>query len=65
MEKTAARVQLEADGQAPQSVARAVNMTVKSAADDDEVDSTEIAKTLKAIQEESWQRLEWIDQDVS
>lgn len=47
--------------------ARAVNMTVKST-DGDETDlhgdMGETAKLLKAMREEPWQRLDWIDSEV-
>lgn len=47
--------------------ARAVNMTAKSA-DVDEMDlygdMSETAKLLRAMREEPWQRLAWIDSEV-
>ena len=47
-----------------ESEARAVNLAVKSI-DDEDLDMSEVGKTLKAIQEERWQSLEWIDEDVN
>jgi hypothetical protein len=49
--------------EAGESEARAVNLAVKSV-DDEELDMTDVGKTLKAMQEESWQRLDWVDEDV-
>ncbi len=50
--------------------AKDVNMAVKSTDKDEEEDDTygrmkETAKLLKAMRDEPWQRLKWIDQDVS
>ncbi len=49
--------------------AQAVNMAVKSAESNDDSDMyggmSETAKLLKAMRDEPWQRLAWIDQDVS
>lgn len=53
----------------PEREARAVNMAVKSAETNDELDMyggmSETRKLLIAIRDEPWQRLQWIDQDVS
>ena len=46
-----------------ESEARAVNMAVKST-DDEELDMGEVGKTLRTIQEESWQHLDWVDEEV-
>lgn len=49
--------------------AQAVNMAVKSAESNDDSDMyggmSETAKLLKAMRDEPWQRLHWVDQDVS
>ena len=49
--------------------AKAVNMAVKSADKDEDSDMyggmSETAKLLRAIRDEPFQRLKWIDQDVS
>lgn len=39
-------------------------MAVKSAFDDDEENTTDVAKELRVIEDEPWQRLEWIDEDA-
>ena len=62
-EKASSRAQREADNPAPESEARAVNMAAKST-DTEELDMSDIAKELREMQEEPWQRLEWIDEDV-
>lgn len=47
---------------------RAVNMAVKSTENNDELDMygamSETAKLLKAMRDEPWQRMSWVDQDV-
>lgn len=49
--------------------AQAVNMAVKSTENNDEFDMyggmSQTAKLLKDMRDEPWQRLDWIDQDVS
>lgn len=49
--------------------AQAVNMAVKSTENNDDLDMyggmSETAKLLKAMRDEPWQRLNWVDQDVS
>ena len=49
--------------------AQAVNMAVKSTENNDDLDMyggmSETAKLLKAMRDEPWQRLSWVDQDVS
>lgn len=62
-EKTTSRAQRDDDYVEPESEARAVNMTVKSS-DGEELDMSEIAKTLRAMQEEPWQRMSWVDEEV-
>ncbi|KAK4696554.1 hypothetical protein P7C71_g1378, partial [Lecanoromycetidae sp. Uapishka_2] len=51
----------------PEREARAVNMAVKSAETNDELDMyggmSETRKLLIAMRDEPWQRLQWIDQD--
>ena len=71
------KAELEAEARAEaraagRSEAKAVNLTVKSAEDNDDDDDEdfyggmrETAKLLTAMRDEPWQRLEWIDQDVS
>ena len=54
----------DAENPGPESEARVVNMAVKST-DSEELDMGHISKQLREIEEESWQRLEWIDEDVS
>ena len=63
-EKSSTRAQRDADHVQPESEARAVNMTVKSS-DGEELDMSATAKTLRAMQEEPWQRLSWVDEEVS
>ena len=63
LEKTKARAVRNGEGQQQESQARAVNMTVKKT-DDEELDMGEIGQTLRTMQAEKWQTLEWIDQDV-
>ena len=62
-ERHSSRIQREAENPAPESEARAVNMTVKSS-EDDELDMSVMAKSLKAIQAEPWQRLQYVDEEV-
>lgn len=62
-EKTSLRAQRDAANPPRQQETRAVQMTVKSA-DGDDMDVAETATTLKAAQEESWTRLEFIDTNV-
>ena len=59
-QKADARAGRDIEGE---SEPRAINLTVKST-DDEELEVGEIGKTLRAMQEEPWQRLEWVDQDV-
>ena len=63
-EKSSSRAQHDADYVQPESEARAVNMTVKSS-DGEELDMSETAKTLRAMQEEPWHRMSWVDEEVS
>ena len=64
LELSRARKLRDGEGHQPQETqARAVNMSVKKT-DDDELDMGEIGQTLRAMQAEKWQSLEWIDQDV-
>lgn len=52
---------------AVESEARAVNLTVKSSEGEDldmYGDMSETAKLLKAMREESWQHLAWVDSEV-
>lgn len=52
---------------AVESEARAVNLTVKPSEGDDldmYGDMSETAKLLKAMREEPWQHLSWIDSEV-
>lgn len=56
-----------AEDAAEEPQARAVNMTVKSTEVDDMDgygDTSETARLLKAMREEPWQRLGWIDSEV-
>lgn len=62
-EKASNRAMKEAENPAPESEARVVNMAVKST-DTEELDMGQVAKQLREIEEEPWQRLEWIDEDV-
>ena len=62
LQRTNTRAQRNGPSQEPE--ARAVNLAVKST-DDDELEVGEIGKRLREMQEEPWQRLEWVDQDVS
>ena len=62
-EKSLSRAQRELENPPPESEARAVNMTVKSS-DSDEFDVNEMTRTLKGMQEEPWQHLKWVDQEV-
>ena len=53
-----------------ESKAEDVNMTVKDTEDDEPQDDlyggmAETLKTLRAMAEEPWQRLQWVDSDVS
>ena len=48
-----------------QTEARAVQMTVKTTPDGDEIDMSQIATTLRVMQEENWTRLSYVDEDVS
>ncbi|MCJ1249852.1 hypothetical protein MMC30_007078 [Trapelia coarctata] len=56
------RATRDAENPAPESEARVVNMAVKST-DSEELDMGQISKQLREIEEEPWQRLEWIDED--
>ncbi|MCJ1327010.1 hypothetical protein MMC10_003676 [Thelotrema lepadinum] len=65
LELSRARKLRDGEGHQPQETqARAVNMSVKKT-DDDELDMGEIGQTLRAMQAEKWQSLEWIDQDTT
>ena len=64
-EKAATRAQRDAEDPPKKSEAQAVNMSAKSADDNEEMDKTDFGKKLRAIQEEPWQHLEWVDEDVS
>ena len=63
MQKADARALRSGEGQPQEAQARAINMTVKKT-DDDELEVGEIGKTLRSMQAEKWQSLDWIDQDV-
>ena len=54
----------DTDINAPEPEAKAVTMAVKGTEDEEELDMGEVAKTLRAMQEEPWQQLEWVDEDV-
>ncbi|SLM39461.1 DNA-directed RNA polymerase III subunit Rpc5 [Lasallia pustulata] len=60
--KTSSRAQQDPDYVYPESEARAVNMTVKSS-DGEELDMSETAKLLRAMQEEPWRRMSWVDEE--
>ena len=62
-EKLSTRAQHDTDDVPQETEARAVNMTVKST-DEEELDMSDIAKELREMQEEPWQYLDWIDEDV-
>jgi len=62
-EKASNRAMKDAENPAAESEARVVNMAVKST-DTEELDMGQVAKQLREIEEEPWQRLEWIDEDV-
>ena len=64
-EKAIARAQHDAEDPPKKSEAQAVNMTAKSTDDNEEMDRSDIGKKLRAMQDEPWQRLEWVDEDVS
>ena len=63
-DRASTRAQREAENPPPETEARAVNMAVKSN-DNEELDMGQVAKELRDIDEEPWQELEWIDEDVS
>ena len=48
----------------PEPGARAVNMTAQSA-DEEEMDMSDVSKSLRAIQEEPWVVGSWVDENVS
>lgn len=48
----------------PEPEARAVNMTAQSA-DEEEMDMSDVSKSLRAIQEEPWVVGSWVDENVS
>lgn len=51
----------------PETEAKAVNMTAKSTEIDDTDsygDTSQTTKILRAMREESWQRLSWVDSEV-
>jgi hypothetical protein len=54
----------EGEAAAAESEARAINLTVKTG-DGDELEMGDIGKTLRTLQEETWEKLEWYDEDVS
>ena len=63
-----ARAHRAAENGEEESEAKAVNMTAKSTeAEDSEMYGgvSETLKLLKAMREEAWQRMTWIDQEVS
>lgn len=53
----------ESDPAAVETEARAVNVSMRSA-DAENVAPDHIGQTLRALQEESWQRMQWIDEEV-
>lgn len=63
-DRASSRTTKDAQNPGPESEARAVNMAVKST-DDEELDMNQISRQLRDIEEEPWQRLEWVDDDVS
>jgi hypothetical protein len=63
-EKLSMRAQRDIENPPQESEARTVNMAVKSTEDDD-LDMSDIGRTLRLMQEGRWQHLEWIDEEVS
>ncbi|KAI9770533.1 MAG: hypothetical protein M1840_003123 [Geoglossum simile] len=61
-EKSATRVQRDATNPPRQQEARAVQMTVKSA-DGDDMETSEISKTLRSAQEEDWVHYKYFDEN--
>ncbi|MCJ1359197.1 MAG: hypothetical protein MMC33_009197 [Icmadophila ericetorum] len=49
--------------QTQESEAQAVNMTAESADDEEEIESTDIGKSLRAIADERWVEGQWIDEE--
>ena len=68
-EKSSARSDRTAESRIREERAEDVNMVIKDTADNENVDMyggmNETAKLLRAIRDEPWQRLRWIDQEVS
>ena len=69
-EKTAAKstLRMQAGADTEENTAVSVNMTIKKSdgeRTEDAPDPGEIAKLLKAMRAEPWQRLAWVDKDVS
>lgn len=72
-DKPASRKELAAEEKAAENPEanepKAVNMAVKSAEKDDDQNMyggmAETARLLSAMRDEPWQRLTWVDQDVS
>ena len=62
-ERVSNRAVRDAENPPLESEARVVNMAVKST-DSEELDMGHIAKQLQEIEEEPWQPLEWVDEDV-
>lgn len=54
----------ESDSGAPETEARAVNVSMRSA-DTENVSPDHIGQTLRALQEEPWQRMQWMDEEVN
>ena len=63
LENSVARNQRDLDNGGEPSEARAINMSVKSAENED-MDLSIVAKTLRNMAEEPWQPLRWIDEEV-
>ncbi|KAI9772368.1 MAG: hypothetical protein M1839_002504 [Geoglossum umbratile] len=61
-EKSATRAQRDATNPPRQQEARAVQMTVKSA-DGDDLETSEISKTLRSAQEEDWIHYKYFDEN--
>ena len=59
----AARDAEDGGAAAPEPEARAVNLAIKGT-DEEELDVGGVGTALRAMQEEKWEALEWVDEDV-
>ena len=67
--KSSSRSDRPSDPNAKEDLAQDVNMVIKETADSENVDMyggmNATARLLRSMRDEPWQRLQWVDKDVS